>query len=89
MLLRIRQHVDRSDSGRKLGEYFFSDIFKPLFFQELLQISSKQVGFSHENFYNLQLLFKLCARENVAFYTTVLPNRKCLDFDCLKSRQVG
>lgn len=62
-----------------------------------IKYSEKQIDLSHGNLYNLA--FKLFPRENMAFYTNstsidttsmvqVLSNRKSLDFDYLKSRQM-
>ena len=63
----------------------------------------KQIGFTQGNFYNPSLAFKLFASKtwlstrNRIFFSTsidttlavqVLPNRKSLDFDYLKSRHI-
>ena len=63
------------------------------------EYSEKQIGFSHRNFHNLHLLSKSSpaktwlSTQNRIFSSTlkveVLQNRKSLDFDYLKSRQMG
>ena len=69
----------------------------------LVKYSGKQIGFSHGNLYNIHLLSNsspaktwLSTRNRIFSSTSidttlmvqVLPNRKSLDFDYLKSRQM-